>query len=91
MRSIGHRVLGEDPLVCFKEKTAVLMSASPGGLGGLRIGSCPLHSQHWRGGADQKAMAALIRRSMRMRRRVSTGSYRRQQTGNRDRQIEYLT
>jgi len=27
------------------------MSASPGGLGGLGIGSCPLHSQqHWRGG-----------------------------------------
>ena len=27
---------GEPPLVCFKGKSAVLMSASPGGLGGLR-------------------------------------------------------
>ena len=27
---------GETPLVCFKGKTAALMSASPGGLGGLR-------------------------------------------------------
>ena len=27
---------GEAPLVCFRGKTAALMSASPGGLGGLR-------------------------------------------------------
>ncbi|MDO8730366.1 MAG: NAD(P)H-dependent oxidoreductase [Candidatus Omnitrophota bacterium] len=27
---------GETPLICFKGKTAALMSASPGGLGGLR-------------------------------------------------------
>ncbi|BAZ08468.1 putative NADPH-dependent FMN reductase [Calothrix sp. NIES-4071] len=32
----SRRSADEPPLVCFKEKTAVLMSASPGGLGGLR-------------------------------------------------------
>ncbi len=36
---------GEPPLACFKKKVAVLMSASPGGLGGFAgIGSRPLHS-----------------------------------------------
>jgi len=35
MRSIGHRVLNPVNPICFKEKI-VLMSASPGNLGGLR-------------------------------------------------------
>lgn len=55
---------GEPPLECFKEKTAVLMSASPGGLGGLRglshvrsilgsIGVVVLPDQKAIGSADQ--------------------------------------
>jgi NAD(P)H-dependent FMN reductase len=32
----SRREEGEAPLACFKGKTAVIMSASPGGLGGLR-------------------------------------------------------
>ena len=32
----SRRLPDEPPLACFQDKTAVLMSASPGGLGGLR-------------------------------------------------------
>ena len=33
---LSRRQPDEEPLVCFKDKVALLVSASPGGLGGLR-------------------------------------------------------
>jgi len=68
MRSIGHRVLNPvNPLVCFKEKIAVLMSASPGNLGGLRGLSCPFHSwQHWGSGVARMVIGNAYQRLMRM-------------------------